>query len=250
MLPRATASIDDTITVSGPGTMVTVTASLQVTGLTVISGTSANGLVKTDIQGQVNVGNGAPQNGVSERISSVTPSMALTDTTVLTPPSIGTANGNDVSFLVEKQVQVMVGTPTAVHANLVFTPSSSTNSYSVIGDFGNTAHLTITLPAGYTYTSASGVLLSQAGGAGLSLPPDGGTGVGGMDMGAAPVDAGAGAPTDMSAVSFDDGGIGSQPTSSGGCVLSGGGGARAPATLLIVALLALARFASRRSRIA
>jgi len=249
MLPRATATIDDKITVSGPGTMVTVTASLQVTGLTVISGTSANGLVQTDIQGQVNVGNGAPQDGLSERISSVTPSMALTDTTVLIPPSIGTANGNDVSFLVEKQVQVMVGTPTAVHATLLFTPSSSTNDYSVIGDFGNTAHFTIALPAGYTYTSASGLLLSQAGGAGLTLPPDGGTGVGGMDMGPLPADLGVGAPTDMTAVSFDDGGIGNQPKSSSGCAM-GDGRARSPATPVIVALLALALFAFRRSRIA
>jgi len=240
-LPRGTAALDDMITVSGPGTKVAVKVTMIVDGALHVTGTSTNGSVQLYAISNLNLGNGAPITGTAERDVAITSPAPQTDTTVLIPSSIGTVTGSDgVAFMLEQQVMVVIGQATPLVASIVIA-GTGTPGYTATADFGSTAHLQLSLPAGYTYTSASGLLLTQAGAPGLPLPPDGGMGTGGMDMGPSDMatgDAG-GTPADMSGA-LNGGRPG--PSSQSGCSMN-----RAPATVPWMSLGVLIAWVAWRS---
>ena len=242
-LPRAIATINDTITVSGPGTTVMVNATLHVDGLLGASGTpGTNPFLQTDIQAKLTLGSGASLGAVAERFIQQHQPDPVSDTLMLStiaPPSSGTVSGSNFTMTLVRELPFMVGKPVQIGASLIAEGRTSAE-LSAIVDAGNTARLSISLPNGYTYTSASGVLLSQAGNLGLGLPGDGGVGQGGTDGGST-VDAGV---NDLAAGSGDglgEGDAGTTSPSSGGCAMSPQPSVEASVFLAIAALIVVAR---------
>ena len=180
-LPRATCSLFDTITVSGPGTTVNVTATLDIDGSIEVSGSASdsNGLAQSDMIAQL--GFGTTQNATLERLIQAPPNKPMTDMTTLvalTLPSSGHLEGNVATIHLEHELLVTIGKKTDLIAQLTVS-GLGTPGYEVTADFGSTARLGLSLPAGYSFTSGSGLLLSKAGSAGLPLPANGEAGAGG-----------------------------------------------------------------------
>jgi hypothetical protein len=191
------AYLADTITISGPAGNVDVTLSLTVDGSfgdlgSIPVGSETEARVQTDVGGGSSVTstsrvtfyryNAAQADGGG--VSYMPQFTTGVETPIVTPSTI---SSDSVAYTHTYHVTATVGTPTPVAVDLlvyVF-PTRSHTTYS---DFGNTARFSITLPAGYTYTSASGILLSDPNGTGLLLDGGGG-GVGPSS------DAGGGGPT-------------------------------------------------------
>jgi hypothetical protein len=217
-LPGAQCQMGDLFTVSGPGSSVTVTATLDVSGTFAIVGTG-DGTVQQVIVVSIELGSQRQVTAFVERDLNRAPGMADMDALTISPLDGGVSvlSGSSLSHPAVElttQLVVPVDVPTGVYADLQFR-GGGTVGYSSTANFGDTARLSLALPAGYTFTSHSGVLLSQAGGPGLELFSDagvnldgggssGGTTGGGTSGGANP----------------DGGSAGS--AKSGGCSSSGG----------------------------
>ncbi|MEO7111946.1 MAG: hypothetical protein ABI183_15995 [Polyangiaceae bacterium] len=153
----------------------------------------------------------------------------------------------DADFPVESPIGVTVETSAELGA------LAPPVGFAVDCDFGNTARLTITLPSGYTFTSASGVFLSDPGAPGLGLPPDGGTGVHGVPGGSGS-DASTGGSgeggTGEDGSTGDDAGSSASPGSSdsGGCNTTGSASTGVASLGGLAAFAALATLRARRRR--
>ena len=241
--PSASATLSDTITVVGPGPMVFVTATLSIDGVFDSNGLGGTDLeIQQSVSGSVSIGQqatGAANVSLTgTRVFTRMTGMSDMDSTFSNRADApGTsfaaaANGVAIVLTATATVPVNTATPISSYLGLQNGCQGTCNGWDGTASFGNTARLAITLPDGYTYTSGSGVLLSNAGGAGLPLPADGDlVGVGGD--GGAPIpgdgvdggvsggstDGGTGSHTDGGTSSGTDGGTKSK--SSGGCEIGG-----------------------------
>jgi MYXO-CTERM domain-containing protein len=160
------------------------------------------------------------------------------------------------------RMTVPVGAVIGVSGHIFLSTTSITPGIETWADFGSTARVTLGYPAGYTFTSQSGVFLSRPDAGGLSLdggfggPPDlggstssstggtaagGGTGGGVATGGSASAGAGSGSTGGSAATSGS--GTGATPAKSGGCSAGGAGSLIVPVLLLVVL-----GFAARRRR--
>ncbi|MEO8798913.1 MAG: hypothetical protein ABI551_13580, partial [Polyangiaceae bacterium] len=245
-VPMASARFQDKITVAGPGTTVSMTATLDVDGDLIVTGAADNdhGQFQMGVVAQVGLGSGQTQMSALHELFVSLPQTPLSDILKVNPvalPSHGSASSSGVQLHVEYAVDVPIGQSTNVFAQLFTTSGVMTPGYAGRVSFGNTARFALSLPAGYTYTSESGLLLSQAGGPGLPLVDDGGVGVGGdggaplptgtdEDAGGNPAsDAGPGAGGSGSGSGADNAGsnAGSSAGSDGGCGVADVGGGSA-----------------------
>jgi hypothetical protein len=248
--PNATAAINDSITVSGPGPTVDITVTLDVDGIA--TGGSPNpptggGVSSQSATSELGFGTttksvtiihnlGIDQNNVvSEAYSANEAPAADPDITIENATAIG------ASAHIVIHATIKVGTPTNVGASMATFSQFGAGFDSKI-DYGNTARLSISVPAGYSWSSASGALLTNAGGQGLTLPPDGGAGVHGDGTIGGGSDAGS---TNDASTPNADAGPGS---SSGGCDVGGSSAPSAALWALCVGLLSLRtrRKAARR----
>ncbi len=171
---EASCSIGDKVTVTGPGTTVKVKATLHVDGAMSLSGSK-----------------GAGEQGVTAKLTVQRNQATITFSHALVPPFqdkplketfdiVGAttvenkaAGGSAATGVVESEVEVGVPFELALSMGT----HSEGGGFSSFIDFGHTARLDkLEIPAGYTMTSESGVLLTQVGAAGLTVPEDGGVG--------------------------------------------------------------------------
>lgn len=236
--PLATAKLDDTITVMGPSGTVNVTVTVSVDGSFVNAPIMGLGCTADFVYIGLATGMGATQKSqqatiIRNQVNDGGPTYS-TMGPVVGPTDAGVTNDTPV-FDVSMTSSFTVGTPTAIIASVGVAAEGSAATTATV-DFGSTGRLSISLPPGYTYTSASGVLLSSPGAPGLSL--DGGSGGPGSQDGGAASDGGS-VPPDGSVLpdagGNADGGTGS---GGGGCATSSGfPGASAGVLLALVLLL-------------
>lgn len=245
--PNVSASIGDKITFHGQGPTVQVKIKGTVDGV-FLSGGSGIGFLQQVASAQLNAGsfNTTAQFERDYTTSTTGPAVETFITTILTPapdagyvktfPTTGPEAASleiDASFAVEVPIQV------GLTATAQLGAQGAPMNINIDDSFGNTARLTIALPDGYTFTSQSGVFLSQQGAPGLALPPDGGPGVHGTGT-----DGGGIAPS-------GDGGGGDGGADNGGSSSSGGcnsAGSAASASFSIFAVAAFAMLYARRRR--
>lgn len=264
--PKAGAIFRDRITVAGPGTTVTMTATMDVDGALLVTGKAINdsGRILIGALAQIGLGAGLVTMSAARDVHVALPQTPLVDTTYVNPtalPSFGSVMGSSIQLHLEKAVSIPIGQPVDVLAQLATLAGVMDPGYAGQVTFGNTARFALSLPAGYTYTSVSGLLLSQAGGPGLPLVADGGAGVGGdggapvppapgQDGGAPGQGGGGGQGTgDGSGVGGQDASSGqSNGGSSGGCGTAGIGIGTASVLGPSAILFGLALVVSRRRR--
>jgi uncharacterized protein (TIGR03382 family) len=229
--PVSSAGMMDAITISGPGTSVLLTMTLEVGGTISLQAPApaVPGMyLEEGVSSDFSLG-GAQSGTASNSAASVhiltTDSNGAPTQTTMNASKPGVVANLD-GYTITLQLTVQVGEPIEVSASLGVI-SAGTTPYGETTDYGHTGRIAVSLPAGYTFTSASGVFLSQAGAPGLPL--DGGT---------YPIDLGASAANDLS-VSTSGGTNGGVHGSSksGGCSATGAPAAPPWAILLLVAAL-------------
>ena len=213
-LPQASAALSDSITLAGPGASALVTLQFAVDGFVSPASSTTSGTFDQTVVANCGIGVSpsvtSKQAGVTRVYSGPTSDVFATSVTPKNDPNVVvTWNGSGFTMSIAIAVTVPVGRAVGVGCGLFAQGDLPLpeESFAVIEDLGNTGRMSITLPAGYTFTSASGVLLSNAGGPGLSL-----------DGGNAPSTSSDGGAT-------NDGGTSSGGTSSGGTTGTGGPGA-------------------------
>jgi hypothetical protein len=261
-LPTANASISDGITISGPGTSVSLTLTMVVGGSFSLLGTDSAPPQTIATQGavaHVRIDDAQLAMAVGRTWMKGNAGMPDMDMTTVGPsdPRISATGLDTANPIVTMTLTstVAVGTLIGVNADLaVTTTNTAPGSFIVtaVTDFGGTAHLTVQLPAGYTFTSHSGAFLTQVGSGGLQLDggsyptglPDGGTGGNGGAGGAGGggTDAGGGGHGGSS----KGGAGGSKGMSGGGCEIAAQAPAPFAGLFLGVALILMLRSTRRR----
>ena len=252
--PTAEANFGDTITISGPGSTVDLTLTLTVDGTMLIEtgsppyapNLSISELLVADVQ---LVPPGGPPVSAESRVlhGLATDSGGNKNEGVTFTPA--DAGNGAYGAIATVTATVPVGQPIPIGATLDAS-GMGFSPYTVTSDYGSTGRLAVTLPGGYTFTSASGKFLSRPGDPGLAL--DGGnapSGSGGSDGGVFGDDAGSpkgdggstGGGADAGTSNGDTGGGGGD---SGGCNTAG----TSSASFAITALLAVLFVTRRRKK--
>ncbi len=167
--PQASAALLDTLTFAGPGPSVSVTLQMHLDGNYSITGAAGLADIDSDIYmvlGQdVNnqaalglnryyssgYGNNPPQNTLtSQLLGNYAPASTVSTTT-------NTADG----WLV-MTVNVPTHEPVGLHMGLDIVYRQLAPTVAAAADFQHTAQAYMSLPTGYSYTSASGVFLTAA----------------------------------------------------------------------------------------
>ncbi len=254
-LPLATATIDDDITIHGPGPTVSIQGAIAVDGTLVISPVTyapARATSSTlDLAASCSIG-GTGKGMHIVRTYTTYADGGVSDTTSVSPSSdpaiTGTLPG---AITATVQVDVAVEQPVHVSCSLLATSdlykglSSDPNGFGGSMDYGNTARFSLTLPPGYTFTSASGVLLSNPGGQGMLLDGGSAPSDGGGDGSSGSVDASG--PTGDGGTSDASGSTGHGGTAGSGCSASGATGSNLVG-LLVSAVAVAAALRRRRPR--
>ncbi len=218
------AGLNDTITIAGAPGMVPLTTSLAV------DGRFTDNMIATGARSVCRVTTylaiGDTLMGGMSHTSTVTGERdelgGQTPTYLLNGPAADitqAVKADNFSYTHTTSFMVPVGMPVTVSSSLEVVAFADSNG-DVFSDFGNTARLSITLPSGYKYTSASGQLLTDPGAPGLNLdgsaggPSDAGTSSSG-DLASGAQDLASGA-TDGGVSSGADAGAASSG-SKGGC---------------------------------
>jgi hypothetical protein len=178
-LPTANASVGDSVTVMGPGSSVNVGLTMAVAGYLASPGADSATSVTTTVQtavAHIGIDNSSLGMAISRVWTRGTGGNPDQDVTSVGPsdPRIlasGLATGNPMVTMT-LQATVTVGTPIGLSADLAVATTDVAQDVTLIGDFGGTAHLSLQLPNGYTFTSHSGAFLARVGDPGLQL--DGG----------------------------------------------------------------------------
>jgi hypothetical protein len=249
--PQAQAYLHDSITIAGPGSSVLVTLTMDVGGY--MSSVLPDPSVAEVIQ---NAGAGVSFLAPNKKALGVTithtwykipPDGGAQDTTSVYPSSdAGNVTVTPTGVTITIQETEPVGQEVQLNANLITDATDVLQGVTETYDFGSTARLSLQLPAGYTFTSQSGVFLARAGDNGLTLDGgnyptaflDGGTSGGGTTGG-----------TSGGGTTGGNGGTGgtssSTGTHSGGCASSG---SEPDGIAIVVSFLVALSFRSRARR--
>lgn len=231
-MPIATAAISDTITIAGPGSTVTVTLTFVVDGTLAITPTVGGYPPSAELYETLSLGcslgispNLANQMSLVSRHYLALGDAGPSDMTGITTSRTGDPTATVVATGLDNNAPVVtmnlhntvtVGQPVSVGCSTEAQNYVDSPYYHLVADLGNTGRMSITLPPGYSYTSTSGVLLTQADGGGLLL--DGGGAPNVSDGGTN--DGGSQSSHDAGSTSGD---AGATPPGAGGCNSAGSG---------------------------
>ncbi len=167
--PQVSAAISDSLTFAGPGDSVAVTLQLHLDGNYTIAGSTGLADIDTDVYmvlGQ-DVNNQAAL-GLNRYYSSgyanTPPQDTLTSQLIgnYAPSSTISTTPNAADGWLVMTVNVPTNEPVGVHLGLDIVYKQLAPTVLAAADFQNTAQAYMSLPAGYSYTSASGLFLSAS----------------------------------------------------------------------------------------
>ena len=167
--PEVISLIQDRVTFSGPGTKVAVTLTVQFNGS--FNMTGASGLGEIQVSPFIELaGYGALAAGIDRLynpsgISNGGVAQNLVTTEFVGTPAAGSFLNASLTAVDGQLVMtklVSTNTPITLSMQLALAFSQLTPGVRSQADFGHTATLSIALPTGYSYSSASGVLLTAA----------------------------------------------------------------------------------------
>lgn len=164
--PQVTAVLHDTLTFHGPGSTVLVTMPLHLDGSFAMSGVT--GLAQSDIGAVLNLGGLQAAQIVLDRLyvppgnHLYAPADYLHGTVSGKPGSFVTTTLNTATGTAILSGAFSTNVPYALSFNLSLSYSMLEPGTVAAADFSHTALVSVSLPAGYSYTSASGAFLTSA----------------------------------------------------------------------------------------
>ncbi len=167
--PQVTPLLQDVLTILGPGPTAALTLQMHLDGKYTITGSTGLAEIRTDVYMDVGGGSYGQAAMALDRIYSsgfVNPPPKDTLTSELignfAPSSYVHTTANTADGLLVMTITVPTNQPLGLNMGLDIVYAQLAPTVFAAADFQHTAQVSMSLPAGYSYTSASGVFLSAS----------------------------------------------------------------------------------------
>lgn len=167
--PSVTPVLQDVLTILGPGPTAALTLQMHLDGNFTMTGATGLAEIQTGVYMDLDGGNyGQASLGLNRHYSSgyanTPPQDTLTSQLIggYAPSSYVNTTANTADGLLVMTVNVPTNQPIGLNMGLEMIYKQLAPTVFAGADFQHTAQVSLSLPAGYSYTSASGVFLSAA----------------------------------------------------------------------------------------